>query len=638
MLEPLNRRQLFDALRPPQDYDVDVAIGTTFSLDLMTLLGVPLAFALFDWEDDQGRINPDPTALLEAGRRYAGRTHLFCQEGRIYLPSQRSPLLFQLESVIHEVRPPQEQGVFHPKVWILRFVPRTEDQPERYRLLCSSRNLTFDRSWDTLLVLEGELTDRELPIANNHPLGDFVRALPAMMTTPPSDDLRKMIARVHQELRRVRFKVPEGFDEVQFQVLGLPDSEGWWFDPHPSQVLAVAPFVDWTFLNRLTNSNPLSCTLISRLEQLQELKPSLLKDCRKVYYLDPSADEPMPDEDEGEESSVATTATDAARVDEELSGLHAKLYIADYGWNSSVWTGSANATEAALSRNIEFLVRLTGKKSVCGVDAFLARTKGQTCFADMLQEFNSDKEPKAVDEDIRRAEKMADRARQAIARLGLAAIVTHLDGESYDVEVASEQGIQKASKKLQIELTCWPVTVQERNGHPAEGLLNGGRLRFSQLSFESLTSFFAFHVKATVGKSSHEVRFVLNLPVKGMPPDRSERMLRVILHNRSQIWRMLFLLLANSSSDILMSFAKVIPRGPGDETQEGFSSLGELALLEPLLKTLEQNPKSLERVARLVDDLCKTEGGSDLFPPGFLQVWAPIWQVAQQVNDEKPRR
>ena len=27
-----------------------------------------------------------------------------------------------------------------------------------YRVLCMSRNMTFDRSWDTLLSLEGELT------------------------------------------------------------------------------------------------------------------------------------------------------------------------------------------------------------------------------------------------------------------------------------------------------------------------------------------------------------------------------------------------------------------------------------------------------------------------------------------------
>ena len=46
---------------------------------------------------------------------------------------------------------------------------------------------------------------------------------------------------------------------------------------------------------------------------------------------------------------------------ETLTGLHAKLYITDAGWKSSLWTGSANATSAAFSRNVEFLVELVGK-------------------------------------------------------------------------------------------------------------------------------------------------------------------------------------------------------------------------------------------------------------------------------------
>ena len=45
--------------------------------------------------------------------------------------------------------------------------------------------------------------------------------------------------------------------------------------------------------------------------------------------------------------------------------LHAKLYVADDGWNAHLWTGSANATDAAFgeNENVEFLVQLTGKKA-----------------------------------------------------------------------------------------------------------------------------------------------------------------------------------------------------------------------------------------------------------------------------------
>jgi hypothetical protein len=43
-----------------------------------------------------------------------------------------------------------------------------------------SRNLTFDRCWDTVVALDGDLTDRSNAFAANHPLGDFIEALPGM--------------------------------------------------------------------------------------------------------------------------------------------------------------------------------------------------------------------------------------------------------------------------------------------------------------------------------------------------------------------------------------------------------------------------------------------------------------------------
>ena len=39
----------------------------------------------------------------------------------------------------------------------------------------------------------------------------------------------------------------------------------------------------------------------------------------------------------------------------DFSGLHAKLYILEEGWDARLWTGSANATNAAFSgANVEF--------------------------------------------------------------------------------------------------------------------------------------------------------------------------------------------------------------------------------------------------------------------------------------------
>ncbi|MGB8983043.1 MAG: hypothetical protein WCC12_14300 [Anaerolineales bacterium] len=143
MLEPTQRQHLLQALCPPEGYELTFAIGTTYSLDLMALLSVPLAFAQFDWEDAAGRPAADPLALLEALRRYADRLHIFCQVGAIAVPAKTQLLFGYLENSVFQVQAPNKGGVFHPKLWVLRFT--APDQPVLYRLLCLSRNLTFDR-------------------------------------------------------------------------------------------------------------------------------------------------------------------------------------------------------------------------------------------------------------------------------------------------------------------------------------------------------------------------------------------------------------------------------------------------------------------------------------------------------------
>ena len=174
MLEPNDRRLLLESLRPPPGYELDCAIWTTYSLDLLTLLTVPLAFTFFDWEDEEGRPTADPLALLEAVRRYADRLSVFCEAGAMNVPNAHRLLFVHLEQSVVEVAAPWG-GSFHPKVAVLRFT--APDKPVRYRLLCLSRNLTFDRSWDTMLVLDGELTKRKRAFAENHPFGDFFMLL-----------------------------------------------------------------------------------------------------------------------------------------------------------------------------------------------------------------------------------------------------------------------------------------------------------------------------------------------------------------------------------------------------------------------------------------------------------------------------
>lgn len=413
MLRPDERQHLMELLRPPAGCKLDIAVGTTYSLDLISALMLPLSFAFFDWEHDDGELVADPLALLEALRRYGDRFTIFCQSGQIRLPSKYPPLVTFLEPCIYDVEAPDADGVFHPKVWALRFI--AGDGAIRYRVLCLSRNLTFDRCWDTVVALDGELTDRSNAIAVNHPLGDLVAALPGLSrrTLPPHR--RQGVEKTADELRRVRFNWPEGFDESQcrFWAGGLGERAVAPFGARQDKALIVSPFVSnavvCDFLDHTGETH-----LVSRSECLQELPQETLHRCKSVSFLAPELT------DESDDDARSGT-------DDVLEGLHAKLFVIDRGWDASIFSGSFNATRHALQHNVEFMVELVGKKSRFGVDQFLRQAKGETNFADLLKSYDVNAPSVPVDATSQQLDDLLQAVKRGIAAAGPRLVVTALE-------------------------------------------------------------------------------------------------------------------------------------------------------------------------------------------------------------------
>ena len=381
MLRPDERQHLLELLRPPAGCKLDVAVGTTYSLDLISALMLPLSFAFFDWEHEDGELVADPLALLEALRRYGDRFTIFCQSGQIRLPAKYPPLVTFLEPCIYDVKAPDADGVFHPKVWALRFI--ADDGAIRYRVLCLSRNLTFDRCWDTVVALDGELTDRSNAIAANHPLADLIAALPGLARRPLPRERRQGVEKIADELRRVRFTWPEGFDENQcrFWVAGLDGRTVAPFGARQDKALIVSPFISNSVVRDFLDHTG-ETHLVSRPECLQELPQETLQRCKSVSFLAPElADESDDDAPSGK--------------DEVLDGLHAKLFVIDRGWDASIFSGSFNATVHALQHNVEFMVELVGKKSRFGVEPVSPAGEGRNKFCRPAQDIRRERTVRA---------------------------------------------------------------------------------------------------------------------------------------------------------------------------------------------------------------------------------------------------
>jgi hypothetical protein len=610
MLRPDERQHLLELLRPPAGCKLDFAVGTTFSLDLISALMLPLSFAFFDWEHPDGELVGDPLALLEALRRYGDRFTVFCQAGQIRLPQKKyDPLVTFLEPCIYDVESPDPAGVFHPKVWALRFL--AEDGAVRYRVLCLSRNLTFDRCWDTVVALDGELTDRTNAIAANHPLADFIGKLPGLARHRLPRERRQWVARIADELRRVRFTWPEGFEgeQCRFWVAGLDEKATAPFGVRQGKALIVSPFLTPSVVNEFLDRTN-ETHLVSRPESLQEMPPETLQRCKSVSFLVPELD------DESDDEVVLLER------DEVLEGLHAKLFVIDRGWDASVFSGSFNATVHAFQHNVEFMVELVGKKSRFGVDQFLRQVKGETTFADLLKEYDRDAPPVSADTTAQKLDDLIHATKRALADAGPRLVATKAAGtESFDLSMAWTRAPRWP--KGAVEIRAWPITQQADRAQPLNKLVV-----FSRLSYAGLTPLMAFAITAKLGETKRESAFVMNLPLEGAPEDRQDRIIRSLIENRDQLLRYILFLLASgdeaaASSGDLRKLLKSPEDGPDRSPPNPY-------LLETMLRALHRGPAQLERVSSLLEVLRKQPGSSELLSHDFQTIWEPIWDAAQQ--------
>ena len=609
MLEANTLRTLLDALRPPAGYQLDRAVGTTFSLDLYALVTAPLAFALFDTEaneDEQANV----AELLESLRRYSDRIDIFCQAGQIALPSKYRPIVAYLETSVHAVTPANRRRIFHPKVWALRYTSDSADPA--YRLLVLSRNLTFDRSWDTLLALDGkpgrgaELKERNAPLAR------FLGRLPRLTVGPMVHERRRQVEGLARDFATVDFELPPGFERLRFWPLGLDRGSRAPFanaSAAGGRNLIVSPFLSAPLVRQLGHGG----VLVSRAESLDTIASEDLARFSECHVLaDPTT------EDEHDDDSAVVPDEAVAEAAGTLRGLHAKLFAFDAGRDAHIFTGSANATTAAFGGNVEFLVELVGKKSRCGVDEIMDG-RGGTSFRTLLEPYDHEAAPAAsVESDLALR---VDELRRAIAAQQFVAVAELLeDGAGFRLVLRSpgEDLLTEAASAR-----SWPITIDRSAALPLSRVWGDGA-EFV-LSPEGLTAFFAIELTLREGRAREQVDFVVRAELEGAPGDRLDRLLVQLLRTRGDVLRYMLFLLAGDDSDLATLRGLVGDSSTQAGQDDGHGSAVDLPLVEWMVRALARTPDRMAHLARLIASLRATEEGRELLPPDLESIWDVIW-------------
>ena len=609
MLDP-NQRSLYTAaLTPPPGMVLDAAVATTYSLGPTTLLSIPLHLALLGSGRRRDLLD-NGILLLEALRRVSDRICVLVAQGRVQLPSGPPNALYGLlESMLIECRAPHG-GAFHPKLWLLRFAEPTANgdesaQPGLLRLVVLSRNLTMDRSWDLCLTLEGRAGRRNRAV--NRPLGELIAALPGMAVGTVDDARVELMRRLAAEVRRVDWELPEGFDDLAFHVLGL--RPGGWLPQESDRLAVISPFLSSEALDALRGTSGTIDILISRAEGLDALEPAALDGIGQVLVLDEAAET-----EDGEEPQEGDRA-----------GLHAKALVLKKGWYTHLFMGSANATTAALvaGRNLELMVELNGRRSkIDGIDS-LTRSDGLGAY---LTPYQPPEQPCRPDAARRLAEQMLERARGALEQGGLR-LVCLAQGDAWRLSVEPHTA---TALDTGVQCTLWPISVRPEQARDGAGLSVGRAVDLGLYPSASVTGLIAFEL--AVAAPEVALRFVLNLPIDGLPDDRDAAILRLLLNNRDGLLRYLLLLLGEQ--DAAEPFAQATATGGAFRGGWADADGEALPLFEEMTRAFSRDPERLADVRRVMDKLRGADGvprvGEDAIPDSFLALWQVFDQALQQ--------
>ena len=588
MLNPKNNRLDYGSiLSPPLNYQLDFAIGTTYSLDLDALVGASISLGLATEIDSD--LNENPIFLLEALRSTADKVALFCESGQIKLPNKPTPLYVLLEDMVFQVTnnniiEHSKYVSFHPKVWILRYINHENDV--LYRFVVLSRNLTFDRSWDLTFSMDGKITDKQT--SKNNPLIKFIEYLSDYCSDGIKSDKMEDIVR---ELEFVEFELNSSvFEGFEFIVNGIdganPIQNQQLFKSRSlDRLLIMSPFLSKGIIKDFNDrKNPKStATLITRLNSLGQLKHENLDNF--VFYS-------LKDEVVDGESMLSEDA-------HQKQDIHAKMYVVEKAKYTDLYLGSLNASHNALYGNVEFMIKLGARKRRFNIKKLL-----KNMFNDEkdnpFQLVNID-EIKVVPEDGNNLNLVV----KDIVRLNAnAKVVSNEENYNLIVNFAKDCG--------EYDIEIRPL-LSNKTAKFAKTVI------FENLTKDKLSEFFVI----SVSNDEEEIERVIKIHVDNLPDDRQKDVVSSIINDKTAFIRYVAFLLGD---EYVLSTVEDDGDGTEGESKNAFTiQLPEL--YEKMLKSALYAP---ERFTEL-EFLIKMLSDDEVIPEGFEKLYDTFKEV---IDDE----
>lgn len=479
------RAAVSDIVRPPAGYRLDACLGTTYSLEFDAFTGLLLALVGVEVEDGTA----DPAAVLTTLASLHDRLRVYVNAGSLDPPATAHRMFGRYDRLLRPVH--LEGAAFHPKVWVLKFVPL--ERPERhrpdpvFRILCGSRNATAASTWELGVALDGKPQDATTAFGTE--LARFLRVVTSGRPAVPA-----AIAAMLDELPRVRFDGGrEGLQDLRFEwqwpgrrtlQSALPQKA--------TRAILISPFLRAPFVEHLSAAVG-DLTVVSTQVELDALPDSThagLKQA-KVFVVSGQGDDDVPALD-----------------------LHAKLLVWEAGSLRETLVGSANGTTSAWGlgrvRNCEAMVALRPGLQVAEVVRAFVSPQRDTLHG-WIERYERQSETPS-DEDLAQREIDA-----AVRQIAGASLVGTYDRDLHLLGLRAAPGSALPTFGPPLSVDVVPL-LQQQTGRwqPFSGLSAG--LRFPDVALADLAAFALVRVAHRAVKNLDHtvcVQFTLDLPEGG---------------------------------------------------------------------------------------------------------------------------
>jgi hypothetical protein len=583
-----NRLDYGRLLMPPAGFSLQQAVATCYSVDLDTLLSIPVA--LFYAQTMEGQLQGKDIELIRAIQQTAQMLSIYHQEGQIRVPHAARNIYAYFEDALVPVLPENAFTSFHPKTWVLRYERVDAPGDVVFRLIVLSRNLTFDRSWDVAACLEGRLGT--IPLQKNASLVDFCTSLHKLRPLPAGQPFL-------DELARVEFQPPEGFSDFEFHPIGIPKySDNPITKRKADRLLCISPFLHADVLTRLARNSTEPPILLSRRIELEQITPSVLSQLRPYCLSDVIVD--------GERLSTA----EEGDAEPQEQDLHAKLFLFEANAITHWILGSANATLAAFERNVEFMIELKGSSSTTRFAKVLKQLLGNDELSGLFVAFRP--EEGGVKDEAENSQRAAVRQLEyAILKAPVSGSVSRSDNqENFDLSLTLDFAAVSVKPQFSIMVRPFVPDVAEQRIRP--GRLN--LLNFANISETSLSRF----VSMTIRDGDVTLReFLVRIEIEGLPATRLHNIFRGIINNRDKFFAYLCLLLTD---EMPVSDSRTSGLGSAGKSASNTAWELDVPVFEQLLVTASRNPQRLHEIDRVIASLLTAEE-NNIIPAEFLSMW-----------------